>query len=135
LLAIARSPRRKTSLDLSGGTLGTTGEADTTPSTAYLFVPIEEYLLIPGVTGATRVAPGKVDIIVGNAQPISGIFYGVDRTTLAAVLADAWRPDYADESLGALMNRLADYPDAALVSETFATQYGLRGSATDLRWR
>jgi putative ABC transport system permease protein len=116
----------ETSLDLSGGTLGTTGEADTTPSTAYLFVPIEEYLLIPGVTGATRVAPGKVDIIVGSARPISGIFYGVDRTTLAAVLADAWRPDYADESLGALMNRLADYPDAALVSETFATQQGLR---------
>jgi putative ABC transport system permease protein len=116
----------ETSLDLSGGALSTTGEADTTPSTAYLFVPIEEYLLIPGVTGATRVAPGKVDIIVGNAQPISGIFYGVDRTTLAAVLADAWRPDYANESLGALMNRLADYPDAALVSETFATQYGLR---------
>jgi putative ABC transport system permease protein len=116
----------ETSLDLSGGTLGTTGEADTTPSTAYLFVPIEEYLLIPGVTGATRVAPGKVDIIVGSARPISGIFYGVDRTTLAAVLADAWRPDYANESLGALMNRLADYPDAALVSETFATQYGLR---------
>jgi putative ABC transport system permease protein len=116
----------ETSLDLSGGTLGTTGEADTTPSTAYLFVPIEEYLLIPGVTGATRVAPGKVDIIVGSARPISGIFYGVDRTTLAAVLADAWRPDYADESLGALMNRLADYPDAALVSGTFATQQGLR---------
>jgi len=116
----------ETSLDLSGGTLGTTGEADTTPSTAYLFVPMEEYLLIPGVTGATRVAPGKVDIIVGSARPISGIFYGVDRTTLAAVLADAWRPDYADESLGALMNRLADYPDAALVSETFATQQGLR---------
>ncbi len=116
----------ETSLDLSGGALSTTGEADTTPRTAYLFVPIEEYLLIPGVTGATRVAPGKVDIIVGNAQPISGIFYGVDRTTLAAVLADAWRPDYANESLGALMNRLADYPDAALVSETFATQYGLR---------
>jgi len=116
----------ETSLDLSGGALSTTGEADTTPSTAYLFVPIEEYLLIPGVTGATRVAPGKVDIIVGSARPISGIFYGVDRTTLAAVLADAWRPDYADESLGALMNRLADYPDAALVSETFATQQGLR---------
>jgi len=116
----------ETSLDLSGGTLGTTGEADTTPSTAYLFVPIEEYLLIPGVTGATRVAPGKVDIIVGSARPISGIFYGVDLTTLAAVLADAWRPDYADESLGALMNRLADYPDAALVSGTFATQQGLR---------
>lgn len=116
----------ETSLDLSGGALSTTGEADTTPSTAYLFVPIEEYLTIPGVTGATRVAPGKVDIIVGSARPISGIFYGVDRTTLAAVLADAWRPDYADESLGALMNRLADYPDAALVSETFATQQGLR---------
>ncbi len=116
----------ETSLDLSGGALSTTGEADTTPSTAYLFVPIEEYLTIPGVTGATRVAPGKVDIIVGSARPISGIFYGVDRTTLAAVLADVWRPDYADESLGALMNRLADYPDAALASETFATQQGLR---------
>lgn len=116
----------ETSLDLSGGTLGTTGEADTTPSTAYLFVPMEEYLTIPGVTGATRVAPGKVDIIVGNNPATGGIFYGVDRTTLAAVLADAWRPDYADESLGALMNRLADYPDAALVSETFARERGLR---------
>ncbi len=116
----------ETRLDLTGGTIGTTGEADTTPSTAYMFVPMEEYLTIPGVTGATRVAPSKVDILVGNTPATSGIFYGVDRTTLAAVLADAWRPDYAGESLGALMNRLADYPDAALVSETFARQRGLR---------
>jgi len=113
-------------LDLSGGTLSTTGEADVTPSTAYLFVPMEDYLTIPGVTGATRVAPSKVEITVGTNPADAGIFYGVDRTTLAAVLADSWRLDYAEDSLGALMNRLADGPDMALVSSSYAQARGLR---------
>lgn len=114
------------SLDLLGGSYSATGQADVVPSTAYLFVPMEEYLTIPGVAAATRVAPSNVDITVGNNPSDDGIFYGIDRTTLAAVLSDAWRSDYADESLGALMNRLADQPDSALVSASYAAARGLR---------
>jgi putative ABC transport system permease protein len=55
-----------------------------------------------------------------------GTFLGVDRATLAAVLAKSWRPDYASESLGALMNRLASDPSAALVPAKYAAANGLR---------
>jgi putative ABC transport system permease protein len=37
-----------------------------------------------------------------------------------------WRSDYAAESLGALMNRLADDPSAVLVDSGFASRTGIR---------
>ncbi|MEN9938149.1 MAG: hypothetical protein RLZZ387_4728 [Chloroflexota bacterium] len=108
------------------GAVGATGEAGEAVSKDYLFVPVEEYTQLPGARHATFVAPSQVEIVVGSGRGAEGIFYGVDRLTLGPVLAESWREDYAPETLGALLNRLADSPGAVLVSETFAEEKGLR---------
>jgi putative ABC transport system permease protein len=92
----------------------------------YFYIPMEDYLTIPGVTAAARVAVSNVDIKIGQATGKDALFYGIDRDRLAAVMNDAWRDDYSPETLGSLMNRMADSPQAALVSKTYADQAGLR---------
>jgi putative ABC transport system permease protein len=91
----------------------------------YLFVPPEDYLSIPGVTGVTRAASSRSTLITGSARD-AATFLAIDRQTMPEVLAKAWRPGYAGESLGALMNRLADSPEAALISARYAAENGLR---------
>jgi putative ABC transport system permease protein len=95
-------------------------------SPAYLSIPIEEFSKILGVRAATRVAPSNVYVAPGSGPKERGVFLGVDRLGLPEVLAESWRPDYASEPLGALMNRLADNPAAVLVSSRYAAQHGLR---------
>ena len=122
----AGSPTTVTTAVPSGGvSLSADGDADRA-SLDYLFVPVEDYLQIPGVRAVTRAALSKGYVVAGGGAEERGVFLGVDRMTLPAVLAEAWRPDYAPESLGALMNRLADDPAAALISSTYAAQHGLR---------
>ncbi len=89
----------------------------------YLFLPVSEYLTIPGVTGATRIARSSVEATVANRRT-TATFIGVDRADFTLVAH--WRADYAGESLGALMNRLADDPSNLLVSTDFAAKQGLR---------
>ncbi|HWQ13916.1 MAG TPA: ABC transporter permease [Roseiflexaceae bacterium] len=108
------------------GAFGAQGEAGTPASKDYLFVPLEDYLAIPGVRHATFVAVSQVEIAAGGGRSDDGIFYAVDRVTLGPVLDESWRPDFAPESLGALLNRLADTPGAVLVSERYAQEKGLR---------
>jgi putative ABC transport system permease protein len=89
----------------------------------YYFFPVSDYTTIPGVVAATRVAQTTVDLSAsGNSTPAR--FVGLDRAEFPQVAR--WRSDYAPESLGALMNYLADDPAAVLVSSGFAAQRGLR---------
>ena len=123
---------------------GTAGAGDTNDPTTdsdatrqgnldYLFVPPEDYLSIPGVTAVTRAAPSRSTIVAGTTTD-DATFLAVDRQTIPEVLDKAWRPGYADESLGALMNHLADSPEAALISERYAADHGLReGDVVKLR--
>jgi putative ABC transport system permease protein len=89
----------------------------------YLFLPVSEYLTLPGVTAASRVARSSVDATVANRRT-PATFIGVDRADFTQVAH--WRSDYAGESLGALMNRLADDPSSLLVSTDYAAKQGLR---------
>jgi len=89
----------------------------------YLFLPVTDYLTIPGVAAASRVARSSVDATVANRRT-AATFIGVDRADFTEVAH--WRSDYANESLGALMNRLADDPSNLLVSTDFAARQGLR---------
>jgi putative ABC transport system permease protein len=89
----------------------------------YLFLPVSDYLTIPGVTAATRVARSSVDASVANRRT-AATFIGVDRADFTQIAR--WRSDYASESLGALMNHLADDPGNLLVSTDFAARQGLR---------
>jgi putative ABC transport system permease protein len=107
--------------------IGAAGQAqqpkDTLNEAQYLFLPVTEYLTIPGIVAATRVVRTTATASVsGNNQDIQ--FLGIDRAEFASLAA--WRTDYAGESLGALMNRLADDPAAVLVSSDLAARRGLR---------
>jgi putative ABC transport system permease protein len=83
------------------------------------FTPVSTYRQIPGVEEATRVGRYEALIQTGNSyQPAT--YLGVDRAVLAQVAY--WRHDFAPESLGALMNRLAAVQDGVLLPETFARE-------------
>ena len=78
-------------------------------------LPISEFLDLPGVTDATRVGAYPAAPPVGTGQKIR--LLGIDRHDLSRVTY--WRDDYAGETLGSLLNRLAGEPDRLLVSNAF----------------
>ncbi len=86
--------------------------------------PIVDFVELPGVEGATRVGEYDARMEVGGGRSASVRFLTVDRTEFATV---AWfRRDFAGESLGSLMNRLATSPDSVLVSQSFLAQHLLK---------
>jgi putative ABC transport system permease protein len=102
-------------------------EADEEAGSAWVFLPVSDYLDQPGVQAVTRVGTYPAVASIGTRQSV-GTFYGIDRLTFGEV--SYWRTDFASDSLGALMNQLAVYPDGVLVPASFLRQYGL--SAGDL---
>lgn len=88
--------------------------------------PIDEFKVLPGVEHAARVGSYQTEIFLaggdGTSQ-VEGRFMAIDRLDFPLT---AWfRDDYARESLGGLMNRLALVPDGILVSQEFLDQHAL----------
>jgi putative ABC transport system permease protein len=74
-----------------------------------------DFEALPGVTDATRIGEYRMSTRLLEAGDIRGRFLGIDRLDLPSV---SWfRNDFADESLGGLMNRLATSSNSILVSE------------------
>ena len=84
---------------------------------SWLLASVEQHLAVPGITAATRVGSYPVSIrsSAGN-QP--GMLYGIDRLTFPEVAF--FREDFAEVSLGALMNALAATQRGVLISERYA---------------
>ena len=111
----------------------------------FRFLPIKEGVSGGGWTPELSWFAGRFDaqsaVRVGNyGLRIEGLttrrgqsrrMIGVDRAEFASV---AWfRSDFADDSLGGLMNRLAAAPEAVLVPRAFLTEHLLRiGDRLDL---
>lgn len=76
----------------------------------WLFLPVSDHLLIPGVHAATRVGDYKMTELRGY---VNFRLLGVDRASFPHVAH--FRRDYAPEPLGALMNALAMQWDGLLV--------------------
>ena len=91
------------------------------------FLPVSDYLSIPGVVAATRIVNSDVEVAVGG-RPERARFVGVDRLDLPAVVR--WRDDYAREPFGALLNRLAVNPAGVLLQRDFAARIGVSPGAT-----
>ncbi|MFN8440322.1 MAG: ABC transporter permease [Caldilineaceae bacterium] len=88
--------------------------------------PPSEFAALPGVAAATRFGDYRANIKVaaGDGKVVSGRFIALDRAEFARV---SWfRPDFASEPLGGLMNRLAATPEGILVSESFLKANNLR---------
>ncbi|MEJ7653621.1 MAG: ABC transporter permease [Chloroflexia bacterium] len=100
----------------------------------YLLVPVDSYLDVEGVRAATRVAPSDVYIAGVAGGQEQATFLGVDRTQLASVIGESWDPTFAGEPLGAMLNRLAADPSAALVSKEYMLENDVKiGDRVDLR--
>lgn len=89
--------------------------------------PIDEFKFLPGVEHAARVGSYQSEIFLpgsGSGTQVKARFMAIDRLDFPLT---AWfRNDYARESLGGLMNRLAQLPDGILVSQEFLDQHALR---------
>lgn len=83
--------------------------------------PPGEFLDLKGVAAATRVGDYKAEFTLGaQSQKRKGRFLALDRVDFPKV---AWfRNDLANESLGALMNRLALLPEGILMPEKFLAE-------------
>jgi len=77
----------------------------------------QEFTGLDGVLGATRVGNYPSRINPDRGEETLGHFMAVDRLEFPAIAW--WRPDLAQEPLGALMNRLALAADGIIVSEQF----------------
>jgi putative ABC transport system permease protein len=85
------------------------------PSDGAWMLPIASYTELPGITHAARVGMYDATISLSSSQVTTARYVGVDRLDAGKVLF--FRPDFAREPLGGLMNRLASREDAVLLSE------------------
>lgn len=79
---------------------------------------------VEGVAKSTRVGSYRGRVTMPDGRFTSGRIMAIDRVDFPQVAW--WRKDFASESLGALMNRLALSQDAALVSRKFFEENFLR---------
>jgi len=87
------------------------------------FLPVTEYLKVDGVDSVARLGRYTTRAII-KSKAVNGIFFGVDRLDFPNVAF--WRDDFAAESLGALMNRLATDRAGVLVPTSFLRQNDLK---------
>lgn len=88
-----------------------------------VYLPIGEWTKLPGVARGTAVGDYGARVALANGPQVRGRFLGVDRLTFPKV---AWfRRDFAEESLGGLMNLLAQRQDAVLVPQSVLEKGGL----------
>jgi putative ABC transport system permease protein len=103
---------------------GTEGEAEAAEDEPlyWLFLPVSEHLKVDGVQGAARLGTFRGSVRLGGGEtPLTIV--GLDRVDLPQVAF--FRQDFAQMSLGALMNRLAADDSAALVPLSFLSSHGL----------
>jgi putative ABC transport system permease protein len=78
---------------------------------------------VTGISSATKLGDYPARVYLSTAGEIRGRFLAVDRLDFPSV---AWfRQDFAEEPLGALMNRLAQSHNGVLVSRDFLTRHNL----------
>ena len=111
-----------------GGPIAPGEEPDPEVISAWL-LPVGDYMEIPGVEDATRVAVFNTKTSVSRS--IDAVFLGIDRFDFPRVAFH--RPDFNQISLGELMNRLGMYPNGILVSRNFLQRSRLlEGQTTKL---
>jgi len=99
-------------------------EAGLIPPDGPWMLPVETYLGLPGVTAAARVGMYDASYHEEAGRNIQATFLGVDRLDLPRVLY--FRPDFAGQPLGGLMNQLATRANGVLASERFMQGHHLQ---------
>ncbi|HMN61429.1 MAG TPA: FtsX-like permease family protein [Anaerolinea sp.] len=98
--------------------------ADTQPSDGNWIPQTGDFTQIAGVQAAARVGSYPGRITPAGGREVRGVLLAIDRLDFPKV--SWWRKDFSTESLGAMMNRLALSPDAALVSHQFLAANNLQ---------
>lgn len=88
----------------------------------WMFLPVTDYMRIPGVINATRVSRSSTEAQIADSRETATVL-GIDRTDFPRVAH--WRDDYSPQSLGALMNALGANPNGMLASRGYLAQQGL----------
>jgi putative ABC transport system permease protein len=101
---------------------GNAQSSDTGPE--FVFLPVSEYLKIPGVQAATRVGAYDASVQGFSGVYSKGQYLGIDRVDFPQVAF--WRRDFARYPLGVLMNSLAAMPNGVLVPNDFLRTYSLQ---------
>ncbi len=117
----ASSPMDPLAQPAGAGSQAGTGAGEQT-GPRWLFLPVSEYLKVPGVHAAARVGRYETSSRLGG-QTQDGVFMGVDRVDFPRVAF--WRSDFAPASLGGLMNALATTPNGVLVPRSLMGQYAV----------
>ena len=99
-------------------------QSEESPTNQFVFVPVTEYLRVPGVQAISRIGKFPAAFQSADGQPYAGMFYGIDRIDFPKVAY--WRRDFAREDLGTLMNRLGATQNGVLVPYLFLDQFRLR---------
>lgn len=100
------------------------GSEESASRTEGLIPPKDTFAAMAGVEAATRVGNYPISVPSPNTGTLKGRLLALDRVDFSSV---AWfRDDFADESLGALMNRLALAPDNVLVTQALLEALSLR---------
>jgi putative ABC transport system permease protein len=103
----------------SGGNSTTVSEQDLNVDSAML---LEEHLKLPNIMAVTRVGKYEGTFSFGVGEQ-DAVFMGIDRIDFTNVAF--YREDFTGQSLGALMNTLAD-PNGVIVPSSVARKLGLR---------
>jgi len=119
LLETGQSTEQRQAGGQSGGGQGSgqPTRKDIQKEPRFLFVPVSDHLDVPGIMAATRVGSYEdVAIQLGGAAPRAQLV-GIDRVDFPKVVTKFDRTWGGGQSLGALMNMLAQHYDGVLVSK------------------
>lgn len=100
----------------------TEAEAPVVSGPRWNFLPVTEYLKVPGVEAAARVGLYPASSRLGGGYQ-EAEFMGVDRVDFGRVAY--WRRDFASYRIGVLMNGLATTSNAVLVPKDYMAQNAL----------
>lgn len=89
----------------------------------WINMPVDEHRQAPGVRAATRIGDFPVSTRVGS-RLVNGRLFGIDRSQFPEVAY--FRPDFAADSLGKLMNALAVEYSGVIVSQSMMDALGLQ---------
>lgn len=89
----------------------------------WISLPVDEHRQAPGVKAATRIGEYPVSARVGS-RLVNGLLFGIDRNHFPEVAY--FRRDFADDSLGALMNALALEYSGVIVSSAMLEDLGMQ---------
>lgn len=89
----------------------------------WINMPVDEHRQASGVRAATRIGDFPVSTRVGS-RLVNGRLFGIDRSQFPEVAY--FRPDFAADSLGKLMNALAVEYSGVIVSQSMMDALGLQ---------